>query len=115
MKMKFIKLISKEDQKSYFEEVTADCNTIQPLGHYSQIYPVSGMIFREFEPGCFFDWHVAPREQYIIYLEGEVEVRASSGEIRVFKPGDILLAADLKGKGHTSKTLTKGKSLVISI
>ncbi len=30
-----------------------------------------------------------------IYLEGEVEVQASGGETKIFKPGDILLAKDM--------------------
>jgi uncharacterized cupin superfamily protein len=64
--------------------------------------------------GAAFDWHTAPQPQYIIYLEGEVEVETSGGEKRTFKPGDILFATDLKGQGHITRTLSKGKSLVIT-
>ena len=32
---------------------------------------------------------------------------------RVFSAGDILLANDLTGKGHITRTLTSGKSIVI--
>jgi uncharacterized cupin superfamily protein len=73
------------------------------------------MKFRDSEKGATFDWHNAPQEQYIVYLDGGVEVEASNGEKRIFKSGDVLLAADLTGKGHVTKTLTKGRSLIITI
>jgi len=72
-------------------------------------------MFRDFQKDSFFAWHVAPQAQYIVYLEGEVEVIASGGEKRIFKAEDVLLAADLTGKGHTSRTLTEGKALVITL
>jgi hypothetical protein len=112
--MKFIKLYTGEDNKSHFIEVDAGIETIQPLGNYSKKYPVTGLMFRDFERGAAFDWHTAPQPQYIIYLEGEVEVETSGGEKRTFKRGDILFATDLKGQGHITRTLSKGKSLVIT-
>ncbi|TAK71537.1 MAG: hypothetical protein EPO11_11155 [Gammaproteobacteria bacterium] len=113
--MKFIKLYTGEDNKSHFMEMETEVETIQPLGNYSKKYPVTGMIFRDFEKGLVFDWHTAPQPQYIIYLEGEVEVETSGGEKRVFKAGDILLAEDLIGKGHVSKTLTSGRSIIVTV
>ena len=83
------------------------------LGSYSRIYPVSGILFREFTAGLEFPWYTAPQNQYIIYVEGEVEVEASGGEKRVFGPGDILLASDLTGVGHITRTLSNGKSIVV--
>ena len=58
--------------------------------------------------------HTAPQPQYIIYLEGEVEVSASGGETRRFKPGNVLFATDTEGEGHVSKMITKGKSAIIT-
>jgi len=112
--MNIIKLYTGDDQLSYFCEIDIELPTILELGQYSMPYPVTSLLFREFEAGRFFDWHNAPRSQYIIYLEGEVEVEASGGEKRTFKSGDILYATDLAGKGHMSKTLTKGRSLVLA-
>lgn len=113
--MKFIKLYTGEDNNSHFMEVDAGIETKQPLGKYSRKYPVTGMMFRDFEKGAVFDWHNAPQPQYIIYLEGKVEVEVSSGEKRIFKPGDVLLATDLTGKGHITRTLTKGRSIIITV
>jgi quercetin dioxygenase-like cupin family protein len=112
--MKFITLFTGEDNKSYFKEVDAGFEKKHPLGNYSKKFLVKGMMFRDFEEGSSFDWHTAPQPQYIIYLEGEVEVEASSGEKRVFRPGDVLFATDLVGKGHVTRTLTKGRSVVVT-
>jgi len=103
------------DQKSYFEDFDCGYETIQPLGHYSKKYPASGIMFRDFEAGLTFKMHTAPRKQYIIYLEGEVEVITSGGQNKIFRPGDVLFATDTTGEGHISKTLTKGKSIIVPV
>lgn len=112
--MKIIKLFTDSDNKSYFQEVNTGKTTEHHLGNYSEKFPVKGLNFREFNEGCFFDWHNAPQEQYIVYLEGEVEVVASGGETKIFKSGDVLFATDLAGEGHTTRTLTNGRSLILT-
>jgi hypothetical protein len=59
--------------------------------------------------------HTAPKEQYIIYLKGTAEIEVTSGEKRIFGPGDILLVTDTTGKGHKTTILTEGVSLVIPV
>lgn len=112
--MKFIKLYTGEDNKSHFMEVDAGTETKQPIGCYSKKYPATGLMFRDFEEGATFNWHTAPQPQYIIYLEGQVEVEASGGEKRIFKSGDVLFATDLSGQGHITRTLSKGKSIIVT-
>jgi uncharacterized integral membrane protein (TIGR00697 family) len=111
---KIIELFAGQDNKSYFKEIIIKPSIKHPLGLYSEKFKVSNMIFREFQPDMEFNWHNAPQEQYIIYLEGEVLVKSSGGESKIFKSGDILLAKDLKGQGHITKTLTYGRSIVIT-
>ncbi len=60
------------------------------------------------------DSTTAPKAQYIIILEGYVEVRASGGESRRFRAGDILLAQDTTGEGHVSITVEPGRAMIIS-
>lgn len=112
--MKFIKLYVGEDRKSYFMEIEAGIETKEPLGNYSKKFPTTGLMFRDFEKGLIFDWHNAPQPQYVIYLEGEVEVEASGGETRIFRTGDILFSADTEGDGHITRTLTKGKAIIVT-
>lgn len=112
--MKIIKLYTGEDSHSHFCEIDTGASILHELGMYSLPYPVKNLMFREFESERVFDWHNAPQPQYIVYLEGQVEVEVSSGEKRVFKQGDILYATDLTGSGHISRTLSKGRSVVIT-
>lgn len=108
------KLYSGDDGKSHFTDIDCGHDSLQPLGHYSKKFPASGIIFRDFEAGRVFDLHTAPQPQYIVYLEGEVEVSIPNGETRIFKAGDVLLATDTEGEGHISKMLTSGKSIIIT-
>ncbi len=73
-----------------------------PLGKMSDPLPVTSMILRENEPGYDYDWHTAPRRQYIVMLSGLVEIQTSDGETRTFGPADIVLVEDTMGKGHKS-------------
>ena len=107
-------LYTKTDNKSYFKDIDTGIELNQPLGTYSQKYPTTGMRFRTFKAGLEYNWHNAPQPQYIIYLDGEVEVKASGGEKRVFQAGDILFATDLFGEGHITRTLTDGNSIIIT-
>ena len=51
------------------------------------------------------DWeknaHPAPRRQYVVTLKGNIRFKVSDGSTFLIKPGVILLAEDLKGKGHS--------------
>ena len=52
--------------------------------------------------------HNAPRRQFIVHLEGAVEVEASDGERRRFGPGDVVLVEDLEGRGHVTRWVGEG-------
>jgi hypothetical protein len=63
------------------------------------------VIFRQ-TPGSYdYDWHPAPRRQYIINLDAGVRVTASDGEVREIGAGEILLVEDTHGKGHISQAI----------
>ncbi len=113
--MKITHLYTGTDSHSYFEELNIELNNEHPLGVYSKKMPVENLLLRESPAGAQFDWHNAPQKQYIIYLEGEFEVTTSLGNKKIFTSGDILLANDLTGKGHTTKSLTAGKTIVITV
>ena len=68
-------------------------------------FKATGIIFRE-TPGTYdYSWHPAPRRQYIINLDGAVEITASDGEKRIIGPGEVFLVEDTHGKGHLSKAV----------
>ena len=66
----------------------------------------TGIIFRENDASYNLDWHNAPARQYVIMLEGEVEIEIGDGSKRVLGPGDISLAEDTTGQGHRSRILS---------
>jgi len=47
--------------------------------------------FRRNEPGYDYDWHLAPQRQFIMLLDGVIEIEVSDGERQTFRRGDILL------------------------
>lgn len=111
---KYTVLYTGHDKTSYFSDENIEIDSVQPLGFYSKEFATKHMKFRTFKAGLTYDWHTAPQSQFIIYLEGEVEIIASGGERKIFKTGDILFANDLTGKGHITRTLTDGRSIVIT-
>jgi quercetin dioxygenase-like cupin family protein len=49
--------------------------------------------------------HPAPRNQFVFTLRGKLEFTVTSGASFVLEPGIVLLAEDLKGKGHSWRLL----------
>ncbi len=47
------------------------------------------------------DWHNAPVPQYVITLSGTLEFTTRDGEQFTLRPGDVLIAQDCAGSGHT--------------
>ena len=95
----FVRLYTGDDGQSCFEDIKPE---MVSMGD-SSATPATGISFRNSLPGEFLDWHPAPRRQYIINLEGEVEIGVGDGTIRRFGPGDVMLAEDLTGQGHTTR------------
>jgi hypothetical protein len=64
-----------------------------------------GRRFRCFPADYSSDWHTAPRRQYIFILGGQMEIGIGDGSTRRFGPGDVVLADDLTGQGHTTRSV----------
>ncbi len=100
--MKITRLYSDENGESHFEDMDIPLKSAGEIGNLSDIYPVTGMMLRENPSDYNYDWHPAPRKQYIVMLEGMLMVRVSDGEEKSFPPGSILLVEDTVGVGHKS-------------
>ena len=100
---------------SRFEDIIMSLQDAGDIGFLSETKKVSGIIFREVEPTYDYNFHNAPQRQYIVLLDGGIEIETSLGEKRIFKTGEVLLAEDTIGKGHRSKNIEprKRKSLFI--
>lgn len=111
------RLYSDSNGDSHFEDVQIPLGEAGSIGRLSQELPVKGIIFREVEPSYDWSFHTAPQKQYIILLDGEIEIETSLGVKRTFKAGEVLLAEDTTGKGHKTRNLQpiKRKSIFITI
>ena len=90
--------------ESRFEDVSYPLTDGGPIGYLSEKVKVQNLIFRKVPPG-YNDLHNAPQKQYVILLDGAVEIETSTGEKRVFNKGEILLMEDTTGKGHRSRNV----------
>ena len=56
---------------------------------------------RRMRAGADSDWHPAPRRQFVIVMQGTVEIETSDGEVRRFGPASMFFADDTTGKHRT--------------
>ena len=111
------RVYSDSNGDSHFEDIEIPLKEAGSIGSLSEVLPANGIVFREVEPTYDYDFHNAPQKQYIILLDGEIEIETSLGDKKIFKAGDILLVEDTTGKGHKTKNLQpiKRKSIFITV
>lgn len=102
--MKITRIYASEDGESHFEDIDIPLKDAGDIGRLSDRTPVKSIIFRENDATYDYDWHHAPQRQYVIMLDGEIEIETSDGEKRTFNGGDIILAEDITGRGHRTRT-----------
>ena len=105
--MKVTRLYTGSDDESHFEDVDIPLKGTRGADRRSDLMKATGILFRETSGAYNLDWHNAPRRQFIITLEGQVEIIIGDGTKRQFGPGDILLAEDTTGRGHISRAVNK--------
>jgi quercetin dioxygenase-like cupin family protein len=91
--------------ETHFRDIEVTWVEERNFSKISAQQPATGIIFRETSPDYDLDWHPAPRRQYIINLDGAVQITASDGEARTIGAGEVLLVEDTSGKGHLSKSV----------
>lgn len=106
---KVTRIYSDTNGDSCFEEVEIPLTESGEIGSLSDLIPATGVVFREVLPDYDYDFHNAPHKQYIILLDGEIEIETSLGDKRSFGAGEILLMEDTEGKGHKTRNLKKQK------
>ena len=112
--MQVVRIFTGDDGESHFEEVNLPYEAITDA-EFTAMRSASGIQFRRTPSGTFSDWHTAPRRQFVITLEGQMEVGLGDGTKRTFNAGDALLADDLTGHGHTTAAMGGKSRVSISI
>lgn len=97
--MYFCRLYTGIDGKSHFE----DLEQTEGSRHFLTPHHVLRVVFKnDFNRSDLHGWHNAPRRQWCITLSGSVDIGVGAGTVRTFGPGDVFLAEDVTGQGHTA-------------
>ncbi len=78
----------------------------------SETFKCDSIFFRETPQGHVQDLHNAPRRQLIFLTSGILELEASDGRRFVCRPGDLIFAEDMQGKGHITRSLRDTRGFV---
>ena len=98
--MQFCRLYSGDDGKSHFEDLPQTDGSKYFLASLA----AKALVFKnDMNRADLHGWHTAPRRQWCITLSGSVEIGLGDGTSKTFGPGDVFLAEDLTGQGHTAK------------
>ncbi len=108
--MKWVRSYDGEDGDSHFETISYEFT--ERDGTRTVPIPVESLAFYQRLEGSAIGFHVPPRRQFMLYLTARVELGFSDGTSVEMEPGDVLLAEDLGGKGHTSRVITPGMCAV---
>jgi len=110
-----LRVFADEKGESHFGYFQIELNESGEIGFLSKLYEAKGIIFRKTPSNYNFDFHVAPRKQYIINLDASVEVECSDGEKRVIEAGTVFFVEDTFGKGHRSKAINNKERMSVFI
>ncbi len=104
--MKILRVYSGDDGESHFEDLEVPLvDRGGGIGWISKLESATGIVFRETDGNYDFDFHNAPRRQYVINLDAPVEIEVGDGTVRRLEPGSVLLAEDTTGRGHISRAV----------
>jgi quercetin dioxygenase-like cupin family protein len=103
--MKIVRLYTGTDNQSHFEDLEVPMKSNGKIGFLSEKVKASGLVFRYTTGEYNYEFHTAPRRQYVVNLEGEVEIEVGDGTKRILRSGDVLLAEDTTGQGHISRAV----------
>jgi uncharacterized cupin superfamily protein len=96
-----VRIWTAEDGNSSFEEGQIDLSGGARGDVLTAIVSSSSVSFRETKTGGAFEWHDAPVRQFVLTLSGTLEFKTRRGDQFMIRPGDVLLAEDTAGSGHS--------------
>ena len=116
--MKYIRIVAGKSGKTHFEDATlkldeADYRPPAPMVYVSHAYQTDGVQFIRLPSGWAADAINVPKKQFMLCLQGHVEITVSNGDKRSFDPGDCILMEDVEGEGH--KSSAKGGEFVAAV
>ena len=106
--MRYVRLYADKAGDTHFEQAAVELNEADyrppaPVLFVSHAYPADALQFVRAPSGWVGENIQPPQRQFLLCLEGHLEISTSDGEKRTFGPGDTLLMEDTSGKGHRSR------------
>jgi len=106
--MRYVQLYADPVGETHFKQATigldeADYRPPAPLMFVSHAYPTNALQFIRLPSGWTGESIHPPHQQFLLCLEGQLEITASDGDKRTFGPGAAVLMEDTGGKGHRSR------------
>ena len=98
--MKLIRMFTGPDERSHLEELSLDL--AQKGDPAESVLPriLGGPGYVRVSSSTLPELHPAPRHQYLVVLEGELDVIVGDGQQMPVTPGDIIQVEDTSGEGH---------------
>ena len=101
--MSIIRIYAGADGQSHFEEIEPRFEARGDRSETAELVPGSGILVRRFEANRTNPWHHAPGRYAVLTLTGAVDIQIGDGTVRRLGPGDVLIAEDLAGQGHSTR------------
>ena len=95
---------------SYFGTVEA---SDPPGSTKERLFPYAYWQVWETQPGHFADFKTVDTPKCLVLMTGKLEVTVSTGEKRYFSRGDTFFLQDVRGKGHTIRTIGREATQVM--
>jgi hypothetical protein len=99
--MQFYRLYAGSDGQSHFEPLDLS----KTSEFFNKTRDAKGLLFRNDFAPHIVNYHRAPHRRWVITLAGSVEIGVGDGTRMTFHPGDVFLAEDTTGQGHTATPL----------
>jgi hypothetical protein len=104
--MTIVRVYTGPDNRSHFEDIRVPLQDGGQIGFLSELMKATGVVFRETGGDYDYDFHTAPRRQFVVNLEGEVEIEVGDGRKRVLRSGQGHISRAVAGKPRKSLFIT---------
>jgi len=103
------------DGKSYLDEITLPpAAGTDPSALVSRLYTTDSEIGIS-RTGTFIDWHRVSTPRLLVVLRGEMEIGTGDGRRYRLRAGDMALAMDTTGQGHTSRMVGRVPVMAMTV
>ncbi len=111
--MRITRVYTGDDGESHFEDIEINFTAAMGLGKRTEHLPAESISMREADVENEMDFHNAPNRQFVITVAGRAEMECGDGTKRRLGVGDVLLADDVTGRGHITRTIELPRRSVV--